>query len=111
LNDEILEWNARLLGFDTESDSDFMEDRIPLTTKANKLIYKSVAHVCGEKVPNNSNDCIGNAITADGVHMCMNTVGPRLAAGLACQLQCAYPPRDDEWACAQACNDQFMSTK
>ena len=110
LNDELLEWNAHLLGFDTESDSAFMEDKIPFITKSKKQIYKSVAHVCGEKVPNNSIDCIGNAITADGVHMCMNIVGPRLAAGLACQLQCVHSP-SDEWACAKACNDQYMSTK
>ena len=114
LNDELIEWNARLLGYDTESNgtvSDFMADRIPLKTKLQLQVYKAVAHVCGEKVPNGSRDCIGNAISSDGMHLCMNTVGPRFAAGLACQLQCAYPPADDGWACAQACNDRFMSTK
>ena len=65
-----------------------------------------------------------NSITADGMHLCMNIVGQRINAGLACIMQCAYDNEqqhhhqestsegkndDNGWACATSCNDRFMS--
>lgn len=86
LIDELMEWNARLLGFDTINDS-YLDVELE---KGGKNYALSVGQVCGERVSHNSKDCIRNAITHDGMHLCMNIIGPRIAAGLACQLQCAY---------------------
>ena len=82
----------------------------------------SVAHVCAERVKDKSNNCRRNSITADGQHLCMNIVGQRINAGIACIMQCAYDNEqqhhqqstsddnnDNGWACATSCNDRFMS--
>ena len=114
LIDELMEWNARLLGFDTTNDS-YMD--VELEKRGNKFVL-SVGQVCGKRVSHNSKDCIRNAITYDGMHPCMDIIGPRIAAGLACQLQCAYHHHynditmDDPTSsssCAEACNDQYMN--
>lgn len=114
LSDELMEWNARLLGFDTTTDN-YTEVKLGSIEKKFRM---SVGHVCGERVSHNSNACVQNAITRDGMHLCMNIVGPRIAAGLACQLQCIYHhysfnditmDNPSSTSCAEACNDQYMS--
>eukprot|EP00957_Ditylum_brightwellii_P045995 3489095-Ditylum_brightwellii.AAC.2 len=79
--------------------------------KKGKNFALSVGQVCGERVSHNSKDCLGNSITHDGMHPCMNIIGPRIAAGLACQLQCEYHMDDptSSSSCAEACNDQYMN--
>ena len=69
----------------------------------------SIAHVCSERVPHDSEDCTRNAITVDGMHMCINIIGSRLVAGLSCQLRCASGDKEDSWTCAEACNERFMN--
>ena len=69
----------------------------------------SIAHVCSERVPHDSEDCTRNAIIVDGMHMCINIIGSRLVAGLSCQLRCASGDKEDSWTCAEACNERFMN--
>lgn len=136
LLDGMLEWNARLIGFDTTNettitDSSSIGDYHYYTDQKLKSIdgrngkvtyMNTVAQMCAEKVPLESSECIRNAISLDGMHQCMNIVGPRIVAGLACQIQCAYRSSDSSlsskpdngagkksWSCAQSCNDRFMS--
>ena len=114
LSDELMEWNARLLGFDTTTEN-YTEVNLDST---NQTFRRTVGHVCGERVSHNSDDCVRNAITQDGMHLCMNIVGPRIAAGLACQLQCVHHNSSSNditmdipssTSCAEACNDQYMN--
>jgi hypothetical protein len=118
LNDAMMEFNARMIGFNTSTMSYIEEaylDKIKVTHSM------SVAHVCAERVKDNSTNCRRNSITADGMHLCLNIAGQRINAGLACIMQCAYnneqhhhqqstsDDNDNGWACATSCNDRFMS--
>jgi len=119
LNDAMMEFNARIIGFDTKSN--YTEEAKLAGTKMQQM---SVAHVCAERVKDGSLDCKRNSITSDGQHLCMNIVGQRVNAALACIMQCAYDNKqqgqgqgqgkntsddDNGWVCATACNDRFMS--
>lgn len=114
LNDELMEWNARLLGFDT-SINNYTD--VKLIGGKRERYRLSVGHVCGERVAHDSTNCVRNSVTRDGMHPCMNIIGPRIAAGLFCQLKCAYhrydPNKnvvsDGSFSCAEACNDQYMN--
>jgi len=119
LIDELMEWNARLLGFDTTTDN-YTDVKLEAGKRdqLNREWRISVGQVCGKRVSHNSIDCVRNSVMYDGVHPCMHTIGPRITAGLACQLQCAYHHNynditmDDpstSSSCAEACNDQYMN--
>ena len=62
-------------------------------------------------------NCIRNKISTDGIHWCIETLGPRYAASIACLLGCVYngegesatKNNDDVRTCERECNDQFMS--
>ena len=58
--------------------------------------------------------CFFNRISRDGFHWCVESLGPRYSANIACLLGCVYngkEPESDEQlrSCEQECNDQFMS--
>lgn len=119
LNDAMMEFNAQIIGFNTSTLSYIQEAKLGNEKATHSL---SVAHVCAERVKDKSTNCRRNSITADGMHLCMNIVGQRINAGLACIMQCAYDNEqqhhpqstfdgnnDNGWACATSCNDRFMS--
>ena len=63
-------------------------------------------------------DCTRNRISTDGMHWCIETLGPRYAASIACLLGCIYNSGNRERetrqgreirACERECNEQFMS--
>ena len=113
LSGSMIQENARLLGFDINNSS-YLDKKLVGINKMNKKIEShrlSIAHVCSESVPNDSKDCTRNAITEDGMHMCTNIVGPRLVAGLFCQLQCTSldDKADKSWICVEECNKDFMN--
>ena len=61
-------------------------------------------------------ECFFNKISRDGMHWCVETLGPRYSASIACLLGCVYNnngkwPQNEEAVrkCEQECNDQFMS--
>jgi len=136
---QILWKNAQHLGYATESTTDnapkkqqqqqhqqhdgwelsggeFLLDRLPL---AKRKWPPSIPMVCAEKPAPEAKNCIRNKISTDGIHWCIETLGPRYAASVACLLGCVYNgkgPRGsndrdvgDVRKCEEECNDQFMS--
>jgi hypothetical protein len=117
--DSLMEWNARLMGFDTSVANYTMET---LSCCPRKGIKKSIAQVCSTRVQVGSKNCNGNSISIDGMHWCMETIGGRVFAGTSCLLACAFnnEMRDGSTIkastttirrCEQRCNDDFMSLK
>jgi hypothetical protein len=117
--DSLMEWNARLMGFDTSVANYTMET---LSCCPRKGFKKSIAQVCSTRVPVESKNCNGNSISMDGMHWCMKTVGGRFFAGTSCLLACAFNNETRDGStnttstttirqCEQRCNDEFMSLK
>jgi len=95
----------------------FLLDRLPLPKRK---WPPSIPMVCAEKpLSKLEKNCPRNKISSDGIHWCIETLGPRYAASIACLLGCVYnnegkEARDekdtvDVRKCEQECNDQFMS--
>jgi hypothetical protein len=117
--DSLMEWNARLMGFDTSVANFKME---ALSCRAGSGFNQSIAQVCSTRVPVGSSTCEKNSISFDGMHWCMETIGGRVFAGTSCLLACAFnnETRDDSTTsttttairqCEKRCNDDFMSLK
>ena len=117
--DSLMEWNARLMGFDTSVANYTME---ALSCCPGRGYKHSIAQLCSTRVPVGTNKCDGNSISVDGMHWCMETIGGRLFAGTSCLLACAFndETRDRSTTsattttirqCEQRCNDDFMSLK
>jgi hypothetical protein len=112
--DSLMEWNARLMGYDTSVASYKMET---LSCCPRRGYTQSIAQVCSARVLIGTKKCVGNSITVEGTHWCMGTIGGRFFAGTSCLLACAYndAPVDGSTAttnmrhCEKRCNDQFMS--
>jgi hypothetical protein len=112
--DSLMEWNARLMGFDTSVAN--------YTIEALERGKQSIAQVCSTRVKVGSSTCELNSISLDGMHWCMETIGGRVFAGTSCLLACAFnketrdgsttsPPTTAIRQCEQRCNDDFMSLK
>lgn len=77
--------------------------------------------VCANKPKDNlASDCKRNQISPDGIHWCVETLGPRYTASIACLLGCVYNEKPLDATpegsarlrkCEQECNEQFMSLK
>ena len=80
--------------------------------------------VCAQPpgVNEKSNACIRNRISSDGIHWCIETLGTRYSASIACLLGCVYNGDEKEKMemknddaglrqCERRCNEQFMSIK
>jgi hypothetical protein len=107
--DSWMEKNARLIGLDTSNRRDHYALET-LQSGQNPSVSKSIAQMCAKRVPAGSKDCERNAVSVDGMHWCMSTIGGHVVAGLACLLGCAFNP-DEHGSlpdCAKACNEQFM---
>ena len=70
--------------------------------------------VCAEYADEKS-DCLRNYISFDDMHWCVETIGARWSAGLACLLGCALNECNDSKSsesisiCEKECNEQFMA--
>jgi hypothetical protein len=117
--DSLMEWNARLMGFDTSVANYTME---ALSCCPGRGYKQSIAQLCSTRVPAGTSKCEGNSISADGMHWCMETIGGRLFAGTSCLLACAFNNKTRDGStnsatttttrqCEQRCNDDFMSLK
>jgi hypothetical protein len=113
--DSLIEWNARLMGFDTSVANYTMEQ---LNFKDNP----SIAQLCSTRVPVGNITCERNSISFDGMHWCMGTIGGRVFAGTSCLLACAFNNETRDGStnsatttairqCEQLCNDDYMSLK
>jgi hypothetical protein len=111
LADALLEWHARLIGYDTSNTSYLMDNMGGCCP--GKGFVKSIAQLCGEKVTHGSLECNGNMMSYDGTHWCMETFGGRFDAGIACLLGCVYNhetvDRERVRSCEKDCNDRYMS--
>ena len=126
---QILWKSAQHLGYDvtgTENNQqtdgwelsgvDFLLDRLQW---AKRKWPPSIPMVCAEKPSMVDKNCIRNKISTDGIHWCIETLGPRYAASIACLLGCVYNGKEetttvsknseDVRTCERECNDQFMS--
>ena len=108
------------------SSTPFLLDRLPL---AKRKWPPSISMVCAQPPDpgiKGGKDCIRNKISTDGMHWCIETLGPRYSASIACLLGCVYnsnggekeedntKQKEDHTAnvlrqCERECNDQFMS--
>jgi hypothetical protein len=107
--DSLMEWNARLMGFNTSSANYTME---ALSCCPGRGFKQSIAQLCSTRVPVGTSKCELNSISRDGTHWCMETVGGRLFAGTSCLLACVFNNKTTTIRqCEQRCNDNFMSLK
>ena len=110
--DLLLEWNARLIGYDTTRQRNYSMEFLAGIGRVPQ-VKKSIAQHCGQPVAIGSRGCPPNAVSMDGMHWCMKTLGGRFFAGLACLMQCATRNNDDDDVtlrdCEDDCNDRFMS--
>ncbi|KAL9185706.1 hypothetical protein ACHAXT_003483 [Thalassiosira profunda] len=130
LTNQILWQNARHLGYNTssfavkhedkgweQSGVDFLLDRLPL---AKRKWPPSIPMVCAERPPKTTGkegkDCKRNRISTDGIHWCIETLGPRYAASIACLLGCVYNGKvvtmkdeNDVRECERECNELLMA--
>jgi len=72
-----------------------------------KMVRKKIGHTCGD-----AKCAKWSVITSDGIHWCMDILGGRLNAALACLLRCSLrdiEEFDDIVVCEKRCNQQYMS--
>lgn len=101
--DNIIQWNAKQIGMNTSYPSCFLAERLVM-----RGVAHHVAHVCAEHVPANSTTCRRNMLVNDGVHLCMETLGPRFFANWACLLQCADGSPEALRGCERGCNEVYF---
>ena len=105
------------------SGADFLLKRLSAET----FWASSICMVCAQPVYPRMNDknvqvedCIRNKISRDGIHWCVETLGPRYSASIACLLGCIYNERPPESSpeglasvrkCEKDCNGQFMTIR
>ena len=118
---ELIERHARAIGMNTSIDNDsYMLLR--LNPRYAIKFPVSVAHACATLPRGRRNyNCDRNVLTSDGMHPCMETVGARLSAGVACLLACVYnhndtlldtnPDASFVRQCEEDCNNRFMTLK
>ena len=73
---------------------------------------KSLTHTCGKLDSDNATDCkVKNMFSMDGQHWCMNIVGQRINAALACLLKCStdYEKGGELLDCEGRCNSKYMN--
>ncbi|KAL7532351.1 hypothetical protein ACHAXR_004578 [Thalassiosira sp. AJA248-18] len=113
----ILHENGKFIGYDVTSNKFFFERLVGGTTSW----PQSIPMVCANKPKDNlDSECKRNKISPDGIHWCVETLGPRFTASIACLLGCVFNGRPPETSpegsaslrkCEQECNEQFMSLK
>ena len=108
---DLIETNALFLGMNVSGDNDdYMMQHLADKTQ----FSPSIAHACAE-LPSDPNRtaCNRTAITSDGMHPCMETLGARINAGVSCLLGCAFNHDNINatfvLGCEQDCNRRFMS--
>mmetsp|Transcript_22105 Transcript_22105/g.48087 ORF Transcript_22105/g.48087 Transcript_22105/m.48087 type:complete len:475 (+) Transcript_22105:274-1698(+) len=114
---QILYENGKHLGYDVSS-NDFFFERLKGGTTS---WAQSIPMVCSNKPKDDlESECKRNKISPDGIHWCVETLGPRFTASIACLLGCVYNGRPPETSpeglaslrqCELDCNEEFMSLK
>ena len=60
----------------------------------------------GERSPGPDSACGWSMLYKDGIHWCLETVGPRILGGVACLLRCSGVAAAGD--CHRACNERYM---
>mmetsp|Transcript_37845 Transcript_37845/g.81694 ORF Transcript_37845/g.81694 Transcript_37845/m.81694 type:complete len:479 (+) Transcript_37845:29-1465(+) len=111
----VLNENGKHIGYDVSSNAFYFERLKGGTTNW----AQSIPMVCANKPKDDmDSDCKRNKISPDGIHWCVETIGPRFTASIACLLGCVHNERPPEATaeglesvhrCEQECNNRFMS--
>jgi hypothetical protein len=104
--DQLTELNARLAGLN-QHPANYTLERLGCTK-----FPPSIAMICTKPVAPKSCTCDRNMVSIDGLHWCMESIGGRATAAIACLLQCPLLLEDDEKKikdCEKTCNHRFMS--
>jgi hypothetical protein len=118
LVDDLLEWNAQIMGFNTSlpyrewmlghtlrvndetAPTKQRQRRRAATAAASRstpsYYNHKVAHKCAVRVPDTATACPRNSITYDGMHLCMSTLGGRTVSGMACLIDCSLDALETE---------------
>ncbi|CAB9511164.1 expressed unknown protein [Seminavis robusta] len=108
LMNQLLELNARGLGYDT-SNLNYTLDHLK-----GRQLPSSIPLVCAERQKEGAKKCsVRNKIAVDGMHWCFDTMGGRVVAGISCLLECAYNHDNEKSAsflrqCQNQCNQRHM---
>lgn len=107
---EAGEYNARSLGYDT-SNPYFVFEQVP----NDPLLYtRPVATNClsqpqyDEASGSYVGMCPLNMLFHDGLHLCIETFGPRIVGGMACLVECAERDPSHHHECELGCNQRYM---
>ena len=110
--EELYRYNAMKLGYNSTDDAEILADKIK--TRFKRIYPLKIGMGCSERVEPGSRHCIQNSLFNDGMHLCMNRIGFRIEAALACLIDCAYngdSTSKNISRCEQACNDRFLSMR
>jgi hypothetical protein len=128
--DDLIQLNAELAGMDVSAPtSSSNNSNYTLARLSGSKFPPSIAMACSKAVAEGSKSCQRNMLTIDGMHWCMESIGGRVVAAIACLLQCSLlqvepkaaapsastssseiSPRPKQLsACEDRCNQQFMS--
>lgn len=113
--------NAKAIGWNTTDaagnpDESYVLDRLG----CKKQHPISIAQGCAEKATKGDCQCNRNRVSQDGMHWCLESLGGRLSAGLACLMTCFQDDLENGGltggaielrACEAQCNDQYMSLR
>jgi hypothetical protein len=109
---ELMEWQGRLLGFNTTTDDYLLNNkaRTPATVRPVPAVWWC------ETPPEKGVCKLAPPFIADGqIHWCMETFGGRISAGISCLIGCAHNhPRRSAAAvveCSRECNSKFMTLR
>ena len=111
--EELYRYNAMKLGYNSTDDAEILADKKTMAKKGTAFPWK-IAMCCSERVKPGAADCVQNNLFNDGMHLCMNRIGFRIEATLACLIDCAYNDNSANQSiqrCEQACNDRFLSMR
>ena len=82
------------------------------TARIDSMFNSLVAHICASMpFDDDPRGCSPGMVSLDGMHLCPETVHPRINAGLVCLLACKYTRGLRGAAlrrCAGGCNERFM---
>ena len=90
----------------------FLLERLP---RPRRQWPPSVPMVCAARPAVGARECPANGISPDGMHWCVETLGPRYTASIACLLGCVYngggpgKAAGEVRRCERECNQLFMS--
>lgn len=108
----IMEANAVELGMTNYSSwiNASIQERLPAKTHP-----QSVLHVCSKRPTAVGAECEYNFVSLDGMHLCMETLGGRITAGIACLLGCFFNNEEEDVGvdylvrCERECNARYMN--